>query len=223
MITPTPDPATPHSEAPGILPKPPWYRRRTVLAVVVIVILVVITVITDIPEHSSLKDQAKTERAVLKAVDVDIHPCTFSIEQAFTLYTDGRNPTEAASNRARIPRLMATDAAACSFSNSTVLGLSTITEPGSAAGHDMGDAVSTVTLWVTSDALAAIDQLELLNSNPHDAKARADLDKEERLLASDRTKADADVAAVNRQLHSHLPNPALPRLPDPGSSTAAAS
>jgi len=216
MTTPTPDPARPHSEAPGIPPKPPWYRRRMVLAVAVIAVLLVITVITDIPEHSSLKDQAKTERAVLKAVDVDIHPCTFSIQQAFTLYSDGRNPTVPASTRVRIPRLMATDAAACSFSNSTVLGLSTITEPGSTAGHDMGDAVSTVTLWVTSDALAAIDQLELLNSNPHDAKARADLDKEERLLASDRAKADADVAAVNRQLHSHLPAPALPRLPDPG-------
>lgn len=223
MSTPTPDTTRPHPGAPGVRPKRPWYRRRTVLAVVVIVILLAITVITDIPEHSSLKDQAKTERAVLKAVDDDIHPCTFSIEEAFRLYQDGRNPTVPASTRMRIPKLMATDASACSFSNSTVLGLSTITEPGSTAGHDMGDAVNTVTLWVTSDALATIEQLALLNSNPHDAKARANLDKEERLLASDRAKADSDVAGVNRQLHAHLPDPALPRLPEPGSPTGAAS
>jgi hypothetical protein len=190
-----------------------------VLAGGVILVLAIVTVITDLPRNATRRQDVTTETAVLKAVDTDVHPCTFAVQQTFALYRDEVKSTVTAAERARIPRLMATDAAACSFSNATIFGLSTITVPGSAAGHDMGDVVSTVTLWATSDALAAIEQLQTLTSEPHDAAARADLEKEERLLASDRAKADSEVAAANRLLRAHIPDPALPRLPDPGSGS----
>lgn len=218
--TPTPPADDPRAPAAGAPPKPPWYRRRAVLAGGAIAILLAITVITDLPQSASRAQQVATERTVLKAVNADVHPCTFAVQQTFTLYQDEAKATVTTADRARIPRLMATDAAACSFSNATIFDLSTITVPGSAAGHDMGDVVGTVTLWATSDALAAIEQIQALSANPHDAKARAALQKEERLLASDRAKADAEVAAANRALGgATIPDPALPRLPDPGTTS----
>jgi hypothetical protein len=210
----------------GAAGKRPWYRRRGPLAAGVVAVLVVVTVVTDLPQHASPAQQAASADAVVKAVNGDIHPCTFAVKETFELYADESDPSVSAADRARIPRMMADDQAACSFTNGTVFALATITTPGSAAGRDMGDAVNTVTLWVTSDALAAIEQIQALTSEPGDATAKARLAREERLLAADRAKADAEVDEAGRVLGAHLTRPALPNLPvpdgtGPGSGTGS--
>lgn len=211
---PFPPPADPAGGDAGPARRP-WYRRTGVLVVVVVVVLLAITVVTDLPQNASPKQEAATAAAVVKAIDTDIHPCAFAVRQTFDLYRDEDRSTTTAADRAQIPKLMDDDQAACSFSNGTIFDLSTITVPGSAAGHDMGDVVNTVTLWVTSDALAAIEAIQTLTARPEDRAALTKLDAEERLLASDRAKADADVAAANHLLGSHVAAPALPRLPVP--------
>ena len=220
----TPPPSLPEPGLPGLPPEGgtarPWYRRRGALAAGVVVVLVAITVVTDLPQHASPRQQAASADAVVKAINTDVHPCTFAVKQTFELYADESDPSVSAGDRARIPRMMTDDQAACSFTNATIFALATITTPGSAAGRDMGDAVNTVTLWVTSDALAAIEQIQTLTTHPGDAGARARLAKEERLLASDRAKAEADITAAGRLLGARIMRPDLPRLPEGGGGRA---
>lgn len=204
------------SPDPGAGKARPWYRRRGVLAAGVVAVLVVVTVVTDLPQHASPRQQAASADAVVKAVNTDVHPCTFAVKETFQLYADESKPWVSADDKARIPRMMTDDQSACSFTNSTIFALATITTPGSAAGRDIGDVVNTVTLWVTSDALAAIEQIQALTAHPGDAGARARLAREERLLASDRAKAEADVTAAEHVLGARLTRPDLPRLPVPG-------
>jgi hypothetical protein len=80
----------------------------------------------------------------------------------------------------------------------------------------VGGLVSTVTLWVTSDALAAIDAIIDLTTDPTNATQVAALGKAERLLASDRASVDAELHAADGALGgAHLPSPGLPTLPSP--------
>jgi len=67
------------------------------------------------------------------------------------------------------------------------------------------------TLWTTSDALGAIEDIQTLFDRPHDATALADLPRREAALAKDRAQAFGDVEAANRILGAHIP---LPDMPD---------
>lgn len=77
--------------------------------------------------------------------------------------------------------------------------------PGGAYGNDLGQIVSTVTLWATSDALATIEQIEALDVSPADAAARRALAKDEQMLGGDRARALADMEGVDQLLHTRLP------------------
>jgi len=193
----------------------PWYRRRAVLVAGAVVLIAAITVVSDLPQKASSGQKVADAKSVLHALDTDVHPCAYSVQQTFDLYQRQLDGTVTAGERGQIPGLMRDDQDACSFANATIFNLSTITLPGTPAGRDMGTAVNTVTLWATSDALAAIEDVQALTTNPHDAKAQSGLTEEVRLLAGDRAKADAEVAAASRAAGGHIPAPTLPRLPEP--------
>lgn len=192
-----------------------WYRRRGPLLALVVVAILAVTVVTDLPQHTSRAAAIAQEQSVVQAINTDAGSCTFSVGEAFRLYKDAQSASLAPSNRMRIPALLRDDQAACSFTNNDIFNLSGIETPGSAPGREMSQAVSTVTTWTTSDALAAIIAIETLVDRPTPAakaKALATLDKAERYAAEDRAKLHAEVDAANRLLRAHLAYPKLPVL-----------
>jgi hypothetical protein len=184
--------------------------------VAAIVVVVGASVIADLPQRTTRSEQVATAATVISSVDTGIQPCTYAVSQAFSLYQSETSGTLTASERAQVPGLVNEDGQACSFANQSVLSISTITLPNTPAGRDLGSVVKSVYQWMTSDAVAAVDDIGSLIAKPHDADARSDLAKQERLLASDREAADRALQAANRALGgAHVSDPALPALPGP--------
>jgi len=196
-------PAIPAPEAPP--PSTPWYRRRPFLVGVGVVVVVGAAVVSDLPTHTSRATDIQGETTVISEITGDVAPCVFAVREALTLYGDETSGTLSAGNRAQIPGLLRDDQDACSFTDSSIYDLSDIEVPGSPAGKDMGQAVNTTTVWATSDALAAIEDIQSLTSDPADRKARAQLVVARRLLAEDSAKVAGEVGAAGRTLRTTLP------------------
>jgi hypothetical protein len=205
---------------PGIYDEPPpkkrrWYKSGAVIVVAAILVVGGASVVADLPHHATRAQRIDTVDTVIRSVDTGIHPCTYAIDQAFTIYQRDASGTLDASQKAQVPGLVSQDAQACSFANQSVVNIATITIPGTTAGQHLSSVVKSVFEWMTSDAVGAMDDLESLISNPHDTSALDNLAKQERRLAGDRAAADRAMAAANRALgDAHVPAPALPKLPE---------
>ena len=152
-----------------------WYKRRAFLVAAGVVVVVGAAVISDLPTPTSPASDAKAENAVIKQINTDVAPCLFSIREALTLYGDETSGTLSSAHRAQIPALLRDDQTACSYTNDNIFELSDIDVPGSSAGKQVSQAVNTVTVWATSDALGAIEAIQTLTSHPGDRKARRQL------------------------------------------------
>jgi hypothetical protein len=129
------------------------------------------------------------------------------------IYQDLKEGSLSSSDQAEAPAMMRDDQTACSFTSSTIYDLSNVEGTGTPAGKNIGDVVNVATLWATSDALGAIEDIQTLSTDPTNASALANLSKQEAALARDRAQADAYVTAADRILGAHLPMPDLPSLP----------
>jgi hypothetical protein len=123
--------------------------------------------------------------------------------------------------RAPTPGLLSDDQSACSFTNQGIYDLTNnIDTPGTAAGKQLGNLVATATLWVTSDALQAIEDVQRLMVDPNDGAVERNLSKEEGLLASDRRTALVEENAADRDLEIRLQPVDLPSV---GTTTSSGS
>jgi hypothetical protein len=212
---PAPEPAAPAA---------PWYRRRAFLVAVGVIVVIAAAVISDLPTPTSPAADARGEDAVISEINTDVAPCLFSLREALTFYGDEMSRTLSAAHRAEIPSLLRDDQTACSYTNDNIFELSDIDVPGSPAGKLVGQAVNTVTVWATSDALGAIEAVQTLTSDPGDRRARTELDAQERLLTQDRAKLTGEIDAAGKSLGIKLATvdvstESLP--PVPGSSTSS--
>ena len=196
--------------------RPPWYRRRAVLVTGAVVVVVALTVLSDIPVHSSRAQEVAAERAVMHEINADISSCALAAREAFGVRAEQVSGSMPASDRAAAPGLLRDDQQACSFTNDSIYQLSNIEVPGSPAGRHLGALVATATLWVTADALGAIEDIQTLQSHPGDTQARRDLARKEGQLAADRQRALAETAAARGVLRATLPAPDLPALSSTG-------
>ena len=195
--------------------KRPWFKRRGLLVTLAVAVVLAITIITDLPVNSSRSQDVASEMSVMKELNTDIAPCALAAHQAlgiWTLQSEGALP---ASARSGTPVLLGDDQAACSFTNESIFDLSNIEVPGTTAGKDLGDLVATATTWTTSDALRAIEIVQTLMSDPHDATALADLTKQEHQLALDRQRGLGEERQADQALNSTLIAVNLPALPEP--------
>jgi hypothetical protein len=196
---------------PGAKPTP-WRRRRALLVGGAVVVILAITVLTDLPVNTSRSQDIAGERSVMQELNADIAPCALAVHQALGIWGLQASHTLTASDRANTPGLLSDDQSACSFTNESIYDLTNIEVPGSPAGKEIGDLVATATLWTTSDALRAIEDVQTLMTNPTDAKALGSLSVEERRLAADRRSANAEDGAADRILDTRLPRPDMPAL-----------
>ncbi len=193
----------------------PWYRRRAILVGGAVAVILLVTVLSDLPVNTSRAQDIASERSVMKELNSDIAPCALAVHQALGIWDLQAAHTLTASQRAGTPGLLSDDQSACSLTNETIFDLTNIEVPGSPAGKKMGDLVATATLWTTSDALRAIEDVQTLMADPTDASALSNLSVQERQLAADRRTANAEEDAADRTLSTRLPPPDMPALPQP--------
>ncbi|MGP8156334.1 MAG: hypothetical protein ACLQMT_05700 [Candidatus Acidiferrales bacterium] len=193
----------------------PWYRRRGLMVGAAVVVLLVVTVLTDLPVTTSRAQDIASERSVMSELNADVGPCALAVHQALGIWALQASNTLTAIARSDTPGLLSDDQSACSFADESIFDLSNIEVPGSPAGKDLGDLVATTTLWTTSDALGAIEDVQTLMTDPADARALDRLSTQEHRLASDRETAHAEEGAADRTLDTRLPPADLPALPQP--------
>ncbi len=172
--------------------------------------MAIITVISDLPEHASRPAQISSDTSVVRDVNSDLASCAFAVGEAYTIYRDKLSSRLSQSETARVPSLLRDDQNACSFTDESIFNLSNIEVPGSLAGRHLQDLVSTVTLWATSDGLAAIEAVQTLFSRPGDQAAQRQLSRATTELANDRRRAIAEIAAADQVLAAHFPAVQLP-------------
>lgn len=195
--------------------KPPLYKRRAVIVTGVVVVILAVTAITDLPQSQTRQAQVSEDSAIMKEVNTDLAPCAYAANESFTIWKDQESHTLSPSDISRVPGLLRDDQTACSFTSDSIYDLtSNIDVPQTPAGRPLGQMVGTVTLWATSDALSAIESIQILTSDPGNGAALKQLQKEEPILAADRARADAQLQAADKVLATKLPALDLPVLPD---------
>jgi hypothetical protein len=194
-------------------PPPPWYKRVWVLATAAVVVVVAASVIIDLPSHTTVATDIADQTSIMHQINADVGGCAFAVRETFTIYQDMKTGHLSASERSSVPSMLRDDQSACSFTNSDIFDLSNVETTGSPAGRNIGQVVSVSTLWVTSDALAAIEDIQTLFSTSGTSATVADLTQQEAQLAKDRADADGYVQAADRILGAKLPLPGLPSLP----------
>ena len=194
--------------------QPVWYKRTWVLVVVAIVVVVGASILIDLPRPISNAEDVSSQTASLKEINQDLAPCGFAIKETFLIHQDELAGTLTPSDQASASKLMVDDQSACSFTNESVYDLTNnIDIQETAAGKYIDRMMSVATTWVTSDALAAVEDIQYLYLHPGDPTKTRDLDYREKLLAADRNQAIVDVQEAEAILHTHLAPPNLPALP----------
>jgi hypothetical protein len=189
----------------GAAPKKPFYQRRAFLVPGVLTVVLAVVVLTDLPQNSSRTAQLSNDKTVMSEVNSDIGPCSYALGEALNIYGDLSAGSLTSAEQRQVPGLLTDDQTACSFTDDSIYQLSTITVPGSGSGRDLGQLVGTVTLWATADALSAIEQVQVLDSDLSDRHALEALASAEKLLRSDRAQAEAELAAADRSVQARLP------------------
>jgi hypothetical protein len=209
--------------APELKKKPIWERHRGLAIAAAVLVISLITVISDLPTSTTRASDINAERAVMSEVNSDLQPCAYSIKQAFRIWSLQAKHQLTTAERAPTPGLLSDDQSACSFTNQGIYDLTNnIDTPATAAGKQLGNLVATATLWVTSDALQAIEDVQRLMGDPNDGAVERNLSKEEGLLASDRRTALAEENAADRDLATRLQPVDLPSVSTTTSSGSSA-
>jgi hypothetical protein len=213
--------------APVTKKEPIWQRHRRLAIAAAVLVIALITVLTDLPTPTSRASDVAAERSVITEVNSDLEPCAYAVHQALGLWALQAAHRLTPAERAPTPGLLSDDQSACSFTNQGINDLATnIQVPGTSAGKDLGNVIAAATLWTTSDALRAIEDVQTLMNHPGDAATRRDLARAETEMASDRRTAVAEENAADRDLDTRLQPVDLPPVPatvTSSSTTASAS
>ncbi len=198
---------------PEVGPPGSWWRRRPVLVSLVVVVVLVATILTDLPQSATPAVQYGTDVQVLRQINSDVAPCSYAVGEAFMIHRRQLAGTLTASERAEVPKLLTDDQMACSFTSQSVFDLSNVEVPGSTSGRYLQNLVGTATTWVTSDSLRAIEAIQSLWGNRHDAAALRKLARAEQLMSEDRALALRDMAGADHVVKRKLPRLKLTAVP----------
>jgi hypothetical protein len=190
-----------------------FYKRPWFLITVAIIVVVAVSVITDLPNHISKSQDFTAQNATIGQINADIDPCVYSVKESFSFYNMSLAGKLTTSDRAQVPDLLVGDQTACSFASGAVYDLTNnIQVLDTKAGKHIDQMLSVVVSWVTSDALAAIEDIQNLFQHPGKLSLIHNLTKEEAQLTKDRAAAFHDVAEASSILGT-LKKPILPKLP----------
>ncbi len=218
MTNPHDAPAIPPGTGPTGVPDPDehviWYKRTWVIVTAAIAVVIGASVLIDLPRPVSNAEDIASQTASLKAINTDVAPCGYAITETFLIHHDQVSGTLTPAERQAATKMLTDDQTACSFTNGSIFDLTNnIQVQDTAAGKYVDRMLSVTTTWVTSDALAAVEDIQALYLHPGNQAKERDLVAQEKLLAYDRAQARLDIQQAGALLHTHLPDPNLPALP----------
>ena len=167
------------TSGPGCWPPPPWLSSC------------IASVAVDLPSHTTVAADTADQTSIMQQINGDIDGCSYGVKETFTIYQDPKKGSLSPSDLAEAPSMMRDDQTACSFTSSEIYDLSNVEGTGTPAGKNIGNVVNVVTLWATSDALGAIEDIQTLDTDPGDPVRHGDLSKQEVALAQRPGQADA--------------------------------
>ncbi len=190
-----------------------WYKRPWFLITLGIIVVLGVSIISDIPRHITKAQDASEQNDSIHQINTDTAPCVFAIKESFRFYQEFVKGELSSSHLAQVSTLLVGDQTACSFASGGVYDLTNnIQVNDTTAGIHIDSMLSVIVTWVTSDALAAIEDIQYLISHPGDSKKIRNLSKRELILASDRRHIFADFNVAERVLGLALKNPNIPIL-----------
>jgi len=209
----TPDAARPPGPDPAE-EQPVWYKRTWVLVTAAIVVVIGASILIDLPRPVSNAEDVASQTASLKEINQDVAGCGYAVKETLLIHRDQVAGTLTPSDRSSTAKMLLDDQTACSFTSHSIFDLTNnIQIQDTAAGKCIDRMLTVTTTWVTSDALAAVEDIQYLYLHPGDRAKTKDLAAQQKLLADDRAKAVVYVQQAEAILHAHLPQPDLPVLP----------
>lgn len=207
------DPASMATSSLG-LAKAVWYKRPWFLIAVAVVVVVTLSVLSDLPQRITKKEDAAAQNATIKQVNGDIKACAFAVHESFSFYNKYVAGTLKATELAQIPPLLIGDQTACSFASQPIYDLTNNIQPReTTAGKDIDKVLRVAQQWMTNSALASIEDIQYLFKNPGAALKIADLTKQQAILGQTRQLALNDVHAAETDLGMKLVPLKIPVLP----------
>jgi hypothetical protein len=207
------DPASMPASSLGIM-KAVWYRRPWVLATLALIVIVAISVVIDLPRPITKAQDAASQNASIKEINVDLADCAFAVKESFNFYNLDVTGKLTKSNLSQIPTLLTGDETSCSFASEPVFDLTNnLQVDDTASGKHIDRMLSVVERWITYNALASIKDIQYLFNHPGDASTIRHLAYQEGQLASQRLKALSDEAQAERVLGLPLHALKIPSLP----------
>ena len=154
------------------------------------------------------------QTSIMQQINEDIDGCSYGVKETFTIYQDLKDGSLSSSDKAEAPSMMRDDQTACSFTSSEIYDLSNVEGTGTPAGKNIGNVVNVVTLWATSDALGAIEDIQTLDTDPGDRGPPWRISRSRRSLwPRIGQQPTGYVTTADRILKARLPMPDLPSLP----------
>lgn len=191
-----------------------WYKRTWVMVTAAIFVVIGASILIDLPRPVGNAEDVASQNASLKEINTDVRGCGYAIKETFLIHQHQLAGTLTASDRTSANKMLLDDQTACSFTNSLIFDLTNnIQVQDTAAGKYIDRMLSVSTTWVTSDALAAVEDIQALYLHPGDPARTNDLSAQEKQLALDRNQAIIDVQRADAILRTTLPVPDLPALP----------
>jgi hypothetical protein len=191
-----------------------WYKRPRFLIALAVVVVLAVSVITDLPQHITKAQDAAEQNDSIHQINTDTAPCVFAVQQSFSFYQEHVTGQMSAAHLKQVPALLVGDQTACSFASGGIYDLTNnIQVNDTAAGKHIDRMLSVIVTWATSDALAAIEDIQYLFVHPGNATKIARLAKREAFLAEEKVKIDGDFRAAEKVLGLTLKVPKIPSLP----------
>jgi len=190
-----------------------WYKRPWFLVTLGIIVVLAVSIISDLPRHITKAQDASEQNDSIHQINTDIAPCVFAVTQSFSFYQEEVTGRLSAANRKHVPTLLVEDETACTFASGGVYDLTNnIQINDTKAGKHIDSMLSVIFLWVTSDAVLAIKDIQYLFAHPGDSTKLRNLTQQETLLAKDRTRLLRDFTAAETILGITLRSPKIPAL-----------
>ena len=146
--------------------RPVWYKRTWFIAGAAVAVVVIASVLVDLPSHTTVAADTADQTSIMQQINEDIAGCAYGVKETFTIYQDLKNGSLTSSDPAETPSMLRDDQTACSFTSSEIYDLSNVEGTGTPAGKNVGNVVNVATLWATSDALGAIEDIQTLETEP---------------------------------------------------------
>lgn len=191
-----------------------WYRRPWFLVMVVVIVVVGVSVVTDLPHHISVSEDASAQNASIKQINSDLAPCNYAISEIYHYYETTIAGSTAPLQPRKYPKWMTDDQTACSFTSGEIYDLTNNFQAlDTNAGKHIDNMHTIVVTWITSDALGAINDIMYLYNHPNDATKIAALRRRTALLNAEHAQAMAEWSKANALLGGRLYPLKLAQLP----------